>query len=719
MDKAPAKGQVTSTGIPVKRVIIIFVGLLLGILMSALDQTIVSTALPHIGADLHGFQEITWIITTYLLAQTIVMPVYGKLGDFIGRKLSFQIAIVIFLVGSILAGIAPSMNFLIAMRAVQGVGAGGLMIGAQTIIAEIVSARERGKYMSVMGPMIGVATVLGPLLGGFLTTAVSWRWIFYINVPIGIAAMIVTAVVLKLPRARRKPRVDYWGTVTIGGAAATLVLLLTWGGRQYAWDSGVIIGLIIATAVLAAGFVLAERRAVEPIIPLRLFRDNPFRTNSILAFLIGLALFGAVSYLPTYLQISLGATATMSGVLMLPLMGGLMLAAVATGQLMTRIGRYKIFPILGAGVGTVGMYLLSLMNADTPRGISSLYMIVLGLGIGFIMPTLVLVVQNSVSKEDMGSATAGVNFFRQIGGSFGTAIIGSLFLSRLTTNLHQNLPHSFVAKLGGHAQGITTSILEKFPKPIQHGYVVSFANALTPLYAYVAPVILLGFVIAWFLKEKPLSTVLARGAAAQKAPDAPARHGHDEHGQHQQRWDEPVVTAPESPAGVAPAAVAPAVPGEETGQRPELSEQLVRALNTLHSRSAGTQRADGEPLPARLFEPVEPGQNGTGNGDGNGNGGHVAAGNGHTNGTHLSVTGSVYGAEGAAASASVTLLDLGGRQLEGASTHVDGTYRMGLPGPGTYLLAVLPERDGGQAPVAELITSAGDTVVRDIRLGRS
>jgi EmrB/QacA subfamily drug resistance transporter len=713
--KAPKKEQaVVSTGIPVKRVIIIFIGLILGILMAALDQTIVATALPEIGSSLHGFDSISWIITTYLLAQTITMPVYGKLGDFIGRKRAFHLAILIFLTGSVIAGLSTSMGMLITMRAVQGVGAGGLMIGAQTIIAEIVSARERGKYMSVMGPMIGVATVLGPLLGGFLTTSVSWRWIFYINVPIGIAALIVTGVVLKLPgTGRTKSRVDYLGTLTIGGAAAALVLLLTWGGRAYAWGSPVIIGLIIATAVLAVAFPVVERHATEPIMPLRLFRDNAFKVNSALAFLVGLALFGAVSYLPTYLQDSLGVSPTLSGVLMLPLMGGLMLSAVTTGQLMTRIGRYKMFPIVGTAVGTVGMYLLSLMNADTPRGLSSIYMIVLGLGIGFVMPTLVLVVQNSVAQRDLGAATAGVNFFRQIGGAAGTAIIGSLFISRLTTNLQQNLPHSVAGKIGGHATGITPKELAKLPPQIAHGFIVSFADALTPLYAYLAPLILAGFVIAWFLKEKPLSAVLARGAAAQKAPDASAQQGQDDRGQYQQGPDEQDGTVPEAAAGVAPAAVLPAVPGGQTGPRPELSEQAVRALNTLHSRSAGTRRADGEPLPAGLFEPVEPGQNG------NGNGGHVADGNGHTNGRHLSVTGSVYGAEGAAASASVTLLDLGGRQLEGASTDVDGTYRMGLPGPGTYLLAVLPERDGGQQPVAELITSAGDTVVRDIRLGRS
>jgi EmrB/QacA subfamily drug resistance transporter len=520
--KDPGGRALTSSGLSHGKVIVIFVGLLLGILMSALDQTIVSTALPTIASDLNGLQEISWIITTYLLAQTIVMPIYGKVGDIIGRKLSFQIAIVIFLAGSVLAGIAQSMEMLIAFRAVQGIGAGGLMIGAQTIIAEIVTPRERGKYMSVMGPMIGVATVLGPLLGGYLTEAVSWRWIFYINVPIGIGAMIVTGVVLKLPMQRRRPQVDYLGAMFMAGAVACLVLLLSWGGRRYGWLSPTIIGLAVGVLVLTPLFLWAERRAAEPVLPLRLFHDDVFRINAPLAFLIGIAMFGAVSYLPTFLQLSLGASATLSGVLLLPLMGGLMLAAVITGQLITRTGRYKIFPIIGAAFATVGMYLLSLMDADTSRTMSSLYMVVLGLGIGFIMPTLVLTVQNSVRREDMSTATAGINFFRQIGASFGTAVIGSLFVGRLATDLSARLPHSFTAKLGGHAEGVTHSQLQKFPPKIAHDFVISYAHALTPLYVYLVPIIAVGFVLAFFLKEKPLATAFARGSAANREPDGVA-----------------------------------------------------------------------------------------------------------------------------------------------------------------------------------------------------
>lgn len=495
------------------KIIVIFLGLILGILMAALDQTIVATAMPTIAVDLDGLSAISWIIAVYLLGQTIAMPVYGKVGDFIGRRNAFHLAIVIFLVGSVFAGLAGSMGMLIAFRAVQGIGAGGLMIGAQTIMAEIVSARERGKYMSIMGPMIGVATVLGPLLGGYLTEHASWRWIFYINVPIGLGALIVTTATLKLPRPRIKPRVDYMGATFMAGAVACLILLLTWGGRKYDWTSPTIIALTLGFVVLAPLWLWVETRAEEPILPLRLFKDEVFRVNSILAFLLGVAMFGAVSYLPTYLQLSLGTTVTKSGLLMLPLMGGLMAAAVTTGQLISRTGRYKVFPIMGTAIASVGMYLVSMMDASTTRVTSSLYMVVLGVGIGFIMPTLILTVQNSVPKRDIGSATAGVNFFRQIGASFGTALIGSMFVSRLTSDLSDRLPADAASKVGEQAGSITPEQLAHLPTDIAHTIVVSYADALIPLYRYLVPLLVLGLIVACFLKEKPLlNTINGRGS---------------------------------------------------------------------------------------------------------------------------------------------------------------------------------------------------------------
>lgn len=507
--------QAEST-LPRGKIIVIFLGLILGILMAALDQTIVATALPNIATDLQGFSAISWIITAYLLGQTISMPIYGKLSDYLGRRNAFQLAIVIFLAGSVVAGLSQSMGMLIACRAVQGIGAGGLMIGAQTIMAEIVSARERGKYMAVMGPMIGVATVLGPLLGGYLTDSISWRWIFYINVPIGAAALIVTALTLKLPTPQVKRKVDYLGAVLMSGAVVSLILALSWGGRRYDWNDPLIIALIAGVLVLTPLWLWAETKAEEPILPLRLFRDDVFRIQVVIALLLGVAMFGAVSFLPTYLQLSLGASPTESGLLMLPLMGGLMAAAITTGQLMSRTGRYKVFPIMGASIAALGMFLLSHLTADTSQTTSGFFMAILGLGIGFIMPTLVLTVQNSVPKKDMSSATAGVNFFRQIGASFGTALIGSLFVSRLADNLADSLPPSAASELGENAKAMTSEQLAQLPSDLADTFVNAYADSLMPLYLYLVPLLLFGVVMACFLKEKPLQN--ATGRAGRSVP---------------------------------------------------------------------------------------------------------------------------------------------------------------------------------------------------------
>lgn len=514
--------RLTSSGMPRRKLIIIFIGLILGILMAALDQTIVATAMPTIAGDLNGLSQISWIITAYLMAQTIAMPIYGKVGDLIGRKQAFQLAIVIFLTGSVVAGLSPNMGTLIALRAVQGVGAGGLMVGAQTIMSSIVSARERGKYMSVMGPMIGVATVLGPLLGGFLTDQASWRWIFYINIPIGIASLIITGFALHLdPLPKGKRRVDYPGAIVMAGAVTALMLVLTWGGRAYPWSSPTILLLSAAVVILGVAWIFIERRAAEPILPMHLFRDGVFRYNAPLAFAIGVAMFGAVSYLPTYLQLSLGVSPTDSGFLMLPLMGGLMLTAVITGQIMSRTGHYKIFPLIGTPIAGIGLYLLSFMNADSTQAQTAYPMAVLGMGIGFVMPTLVLAVQNSVALMDIGSATAGVNFFRQIGASLGTALIGSLFVGRLTTELAKNLPAAAAQSVGEHANGLTPAQLAQLPPDVAHAVIVSYADALTPLYAYVAPLMAVAFVVACFVKAKPLDASMGRGPQSRSpGPDA-------------------------------------------------------------------------------------------------------------------------------------------------------------------------------------------------------
>ncbi|MGH9067354.1 MAG: MDR family MFS transporter, partial [Acidimicrobiales bacterium] len=513
---SPAGGQALGQ----RRVLIIFAGLVLAILLSALDQTVVSTALPTIAGDLHGLNQLSWVITAYLLAATVTIPIYGKIGDLFGRKNVFIFSIVVFLVGSALSGTSQSMLELILFRALQGVGAGGIMIGAQAIIGEVISARDRGRYMSIMMPMIGVATVIGPLVGGFLTQHASWRWIFYINLPIGAVALAVIGVGLKLPKIDRQPVIDYWGTALLAAGVSCIVLLASLGGTTFAWASGPVIGLAVAAVVLLVAFARVEGRVKEPIMPLRLFRNPIFAVSIGLGFAVGFAMIGAVSYLPTFLQLVGGASATNSGILLLPLVAGMMTASVVTGQLISRTGRYKVFPILGTATSAAGLYLLSTMGPATTSLSSSIYMVVLGLGLGLIMPVLTLVVQNAVSFQDLGVATSGVNFFRQIGGSIGVALAGTLFTSRLATQLVAHLPAGAAHGAAAHAAGITPAALRNLPPAVHHGFVVAFANSLPPVFLDFTPLLVAAFVLSWFLIEKPLSTrAHASREAGQPAAD--------------------------------------------------------------------------------------------------------------------------------------------------------------------------------------------------------
>ncbi|WP_153450564.1 MDR family MFS transporter [Streptomyces smaragdinus] len=513
------------------RNVIVSIGALLsGMLLAALDQTIVSTALPTIVSELGGLEHLSWVVTAYILASTAATPLWGKLGDQYGRKKLFQSAILIFLVGSVLCGIAQNMPQLIAFRAIQGLGGGGLMVLTMAIVGDIVPPRDRGRYQGLFGAVFGATSVLGPLLGGVFTEQLSWRWVFYINLPIGVAAFFVIASVLHIPRHATPHRIDYLGVVLIASFATSLVLLTSLGGNTWAWDSPEIIGLGVLGAVLLVAFVYVEGRAAEPVIPLKLFRIRTFVLCSVIGFVVGFAMFGAMTYLPTYLQVVRGVTPTMSGVHMLPMVAGLLIASTGSGQLISRTGRWKIFPVLGTAITAAGLLLLHELRVDSSNFATGTYFFVFGFGLGLVMQVLVLAVQNAVGYEDLGVATSGATFFRSIGAAFGVAVFGTIFTSRLGTHLRENLAGrqlpggASVESLMADPRG-----LAQLPGALRLPVLTAYSTAITDVFLYAMPVALVAFVVSWFLKEDPLrGTVTVPDASETLATNPVERSSREE-----------------------------------------------------------------------------------------------------------------------------------------------------------------------------------------------
>lgn len=506
----PRPDSVTGSGR--STILWLFAGLMVTQLLASLSQTVLSTALPTIVGELGGVSQMSWVITGYILASTITMPIYGRISDLLGRKPVLLAAILIFFAGSIVGGLATSIWWLVGARVIQGIGGGGLMILSQAAIADVIPARDRGRYMGIMGAVFAVSSVAGPLIGGWLTEGPGWRWAFWLTLPLAVAAILATIFFLTLPARRTAERisVDYLGMALLSVATTAVVLMCTWGGHLYAWSSPQIIGIGAAAVAFSVLFVIVERRAAQPVIPMSLFADRNFTLSTVAALLIGVMMFGAIGYFPTYLQMVTGVNATQAGLLMAPMMGSLLIASILSGRAVSRTGRYKKFPLVGSAVMGLALVLISTLTVDSPIWWMCTVLALFGVGIGLSNQILTLIVQNSVPNKIVGTATAASNFFRQVGATIGSAIVGSMFVSRLGELLAQKLPDATQLG-GGGTNSLTPDLVAHLPEAIRLPIIESYNEALLPIFLFMIPLAVLAFVVLLFVKETGLATRIERG----------------------------------------------------------------------------------------------------------------------------------------------------------------------------------------------------------------